>query len=502
MRFSKKILIYFLLTALFFILVVNLARPIKLTVVDIGRHIINGQLMSEGQTEVLYKNFYTFTQPQYPFINHHWFFGVLAYWIWLIGGFALLSLAYILCIVLALTFVLRATFLRGNIEIAILLSFLALPLMWERNEIRPEGVSMLLMGVYYYLLTKGTLGRMNRTGLLVSFALCQIIWVNTHIFFFMGSILALTFLWDAKNQGKSHVVKLLWPIVVITLCANIINPSLLTGMLTPLNVFNGFALKLVENYNIFEAITYLTSESIYKFYLIIFGLSVGAVISAIWLKGVKSVAPWVVLFLFFLLAAINATRLIPPFGLFFIAVGSVLLAGIVECASLRIQQVLRSTFLIMSFALALYHLNIINYSQLGVGLFPKVNLSAEFFKENHLKGPIYSNYGIGGFLIYHLSSQEKLFIDNRLEAFPKDFINNVYVKSQAREDAWKELDAQNQFNVIYFKRTNLTLREDNFLKRRFVDPQWALVYSDTFVLIYLKRNELNRAIIERLEIKN
>ena len=83
----NQILKVFLLSVCLVVLALHLCVPINLTAVDIGRHIKNGELILSGNSEVLYKNFYSFTYPDYPFINHHWFFGVISYGIARMSGF-------------------------------------------------------------------------------------------------------------------------------------------------------------------------------------------------------------------------------------------------------------------------------------------------------------------------------------------------------------------------------------------------------------------------------
>jgi hypothetical protein len=53
------------------------AIPINLATADLGRHITNGALLLQGMTDVLTSNFYSFTEPNQPFTNHHWGSGVV-----------------------------------------------------------------------------------------------------------------------------------------------------------------------------------------------------------------------------------------------------------------------------------------------------------------------------------------------------------------------------------------------------------------------------------------
>ena len=131
---------------------------------------------------------------------------------------------------------------------------------------------------------------------------------------------------------------------------------------------------------------------------------------------------------------------------------------------------------------------------------PKVNASAEFFKQNGLKGPIFSNYDIGGYLIYHLEGREKVFVDNRQEAFPPDFFQKVYIPMQEDPAVWKAMSEKYGFNVIYFYRHDITPWGQSFLIDRVQDPQWAPVFVDDYVIIFARRGSIDQGIIDRFEL--
>jgi len=86
----------------------------------------------------------------------------------------------------------------------------------------------------------------------------------------------------------------------------------------------------------------------------------------------------------------------------------------------------------------------------GFGLKKDVNLSAEFFKKEKIQAPIFNNYDIGGYLIYHLFPEEKVFVDNRPEAYPASFFEKIYVSMQNDEKIWRKKDEIYNFNVIFF----------------------------------------------------
>ena len=131
---------------------------------------------------------------------------------------------------------------------------------------------------------------------------------------------------------------------------------------------------------------------------------------------------------------------------------------------------------------------------------PNVNASAEFFKQSGLKGPVFSNYDIGGYLIYHLGGREKVFVDNRQEAFPSDFFRKVYIPMQEDPAVWKDSQDKYKFNVIYFYRHDITPWGQSFLIERIRDPQWAPVFADDYTVIFARRGSMDQGIIDRYEL--
>jgi len=139
-------------------------------------------------------------------------------------------------------------------------------------------------------------------------------------------------------------------------------------------------------------------------------------------------------------------------------------------------------------------------SNWGIGLLPEVNNSAEFFKTQNIKGPIFSNYDIGGYLIFHLYPEEKVFVDNRPEAYEAGFLQNEYIPMQNDTSVWEKEMHKWNFNVIYFDRNDMTSWAQKFLVTRISDPLWAPLYVDSYTIIFLKRNSQNNEIIKKYEL--
>ncbi len=136
----------------------------------------------------------------------------------------------------------------------------------------------------------------------------------------------------------------------------------------------------------------------------------------------------------------------------------------------------------------------------GLGVAPNILRSTNFFKAVGLTGPIFNNYDIGGFLTYGLYPQEKVFVDNRPEAYPGEFFTNILLPMQMRDEVWAKVDEKVHFNAIFFYRRDATQWGQGFMIRRLKDPEWAPVFVDDFVLLLIRRTPENAAIIKAFEL--
>ena len=143
---------------------------------------------------------------------------------------------------------------------------------------------------------------------------------------------------------------------------------------------------------------------------------------------------------------------------------------------------------------------------------PGAEDAANFFKAQNLQGPIFNNYDNGGYLVFSLNTNEqgyigpvhmslKPFVDNRPEAYPVSFFQNIYIPAQEDNAQWQQLDSQYHFNSIFFYYGDATPWGQEFLVSRVQDPNWAPVYADSYNIIFLRRdNPANAAVIKQFEI--
>ena len=141
-------------------------------------------------------------------------------------------------------------------------------------------------------------------------------------------------------------------------------------------------------------------------------------------------------------------------------------------------------------------------NKFGLGLNPGSEDSLLFFRNNNLSGPIFNNYDFGSALIFWLYPQEKIFIDNRPEAYSVEFFTGIYKPMQADDEKFEKFTKKYNINLIYFSHTDGTPWARNFLYRRLNDDQWPLIYFDLNNVILIKNSESNKKIISKYKIDN
>src|SRR4030042_5197636 len=256
--------IFFIFLALLLWLGILYAQKIDLATADLGRHLQNGKWVVENHFNLfeknspLFENYYSYTSPDFPVINHHWGSGVVFFYIWKFFGFNGLSLFYILLSLAAFAVFFWIVYRGSNSTWAVLLAFLLAPLMAERTEIRPEVFTVLFSAVFFFLLWRYWQGRINWKWLLLLVPL-QIVWVNFHVYFFLGIFLIGTFwlseaaevvflkLTDKEFAKKLKRIKILTVIFILVCLASLINPFGTEGLLYPLKIFKNYGYTIVEN---------------------------------------------------------------------------------------------------------------------------------------------------------------------------------------------------------------------------------------------------------------
>jgi hypothetical protein len=118
--------------------------------------------------------------------------------------------------------------------------------------------------------------------------------------------------------------------------------------------------------------------------------------------------------------------------------------------------------------------------------------AVNFIDENNINGRMYNSYDIGGYLIFRLYPEQKVFIDGRADLYGDDFVKD-YLQIETGGPRWESLfnTARVDFAIVDRQaaiRQLLMSRED-----------YALVYDDRRYSVVVKRDAKFKDIIEKYE---
>lgn len=502
---AQKILAILVVVLLFSFYGVFLTHKINLVTADLGRHLKNGEVFVQTG-HIVATNFYSYTNPNFPTLNHHWGSGVLFYLVFRVGGFAAVELLFIAVSMAALAFFLSTAAERVGLGAAALLAVPIIPLLGERTEVRPEALTSLFVALFFWLLMRFWRDEQKWKGLWFLPGL-MLLWVNMHIYFFLGFAIIGTFLVEYLLQRQWTRLKRLSLVFGAALCASLINPFGIYGVLAPFTIFKNYGYDLVENKSLFFLERMMMRNPNFLIFKIVFGLLLVSFLVAAIKRHKKIPISFVLLGAGLSAMAWFAIRNFALFGLFappllacnIALIFSVDRKTVTERTRQKIAAVLLA-FLLLVTVSGEWARYFPYWREFGLGIESGNTAAADFLNTEKVRGPILNNYDIGGYLISYLYPREKVFVDNRPEAYPAAFFKETYIPIQEDEARWKETEQRYGFNAIVFSYRDATPWAQKFLISRVRDASWIPVFADSQVLILLKQNEQNKLIIAKYEI--
>ncbi len=108
--------------------------------------------------------------------------------------------------------------------------------------------------------------------------------------------------------------------------------------------------------------------------------------------------------------------------------------------------------------------------------------AVENLREHPTPGPMYNTYGYGGYLIWQMEGQYKVFIDGRADIYERagvlaDYLSISQIKPQA-------LALLNAYNV----QSCLVNRDEALATLLAASPQWEKTYQDALSVLFIRKN--------------
>lgn len=499
-RVFNLLVIVFIFVNLFILF----AHPITAFTQDLGRHLLLGKVILQTHT-VPKTNMFSYTHPDFQFINTHWFSEVIFYLLFQQFGIVSLLLLTLICSFSAFSITFFYALKKGSLLAVMFVSFLAIGVLGERTNIRPEVFSFLFLASFVTILYYN---RETKTKLVWLLPVIELFWVNIHIYFIIGIIVVGLFtldhiltqrqtllLWFRK---KTHFPISLTTLLLITLLCILVtlcNPYGLYGAIYPFYVFHNYGYTIEENQNIFFLWEYAQKPIIIFFWVYVFVLFLSLLLTFRRTKPID----WFLAIIFTFLAA-SAVRNFPLFVLTTIIPFTIFLNSLAKMFvfSQKNYIVIKTIIYLMIIVLFSWNSNLnIQKRSFGFSVIPGIEPATSFFVKNNLKGPIFNNFDIGSYLIFRLYPKEKIFVDGRPEAYPASFFQNTYIPMQQDEKLFDQQDKKYNFNVIIFSITDQTPWAQTFLRNIVHNQQWQPVYLDEMNIILVKRNKTNETVIKK-----
>lgn len=480
---------------------VAVSRQINFSAADLGRHILNGKLLF-SDSSLLFKNYYSFTHPDYAFINHHWLSGWIFWVVFSLLGFDGLHLFFVLLMTLMVTLAAYHLSKETSRVFVLVSGFLLLPLLCYRNEIRPETFSYLFIVLFWKFVPAYI--KSNSYRYLAVLLLLQMAWVNMHIFFFFGPFISVVFslseLLTTKNIDYLKRSFIATALLSLSCLVNTIE-----GALSPLNIFKEYGYMVSENQSLYFMINRY-GLSVYWHVILLLSILLLALGFIAYTKNQLHVMPAILFLIPAVIIGIGAIRGFTILALAAWFILPVTLQFVAEKLHFKRRIGFQNSLLAACIFFFLFGFlssnNSFAYRQpfTGIGLLKGSNGAGDFFNKANIVGNVFNNYDVGSYFIFHHYPKHKPFTDNRPEAYPVDFFQNEYSPALKDDTVWQQVMRTYAIRCIYFYRHDNTEFGQPFLIRRLQEPMWIPVYVDDFNIILVKNEPENQDVLEKYAI--
>jgi len=125
----------------------------------------------------------------------------------------------------------------------------------------------------------------------------------------------------------------------------------------------------------------------------------------------------------------------------------------------------------------------------------------DFIQQTGLQGPLFNLYNDGGYLLWRLWPQERVFVDARAEVYQGRPFKELFAIVSNGSDADKLINNTYRFNymVLGYHPDSLFQWILPLLKKLAAD-RWPLVYWDDTVVIFVRPIPANKDIIEKFAL--
>jgi hypothetical protein len=445
---------------------------------DLWWHLKAGQQFIDTRS-IPHTDDYSFTKLGSEWVAHEWLSEVIMEGIYRVSGLVGLVTIFSLIIVTALWL----TYHRcdGKPYVAGIAILLAAAASSPLFGIRPQMLTLLLASIYIVLLERFNPKEQSRR--LWWLVPLMVLWVNLHAGFALGLALIGLYVVRAVLDGEwDHIKPLL---IVLVICTAVV----------PLNP-NGFRMfsypyETLTSTSMAAFIQEWASPDFHKITYLPLAILLLSTLAAMALSPSRARLGEIFLVLITALGALRSVRHIPIFSLFAAPLLAKHLWAIAkergwdklltgeEGRPNGLKLVINVVLLLAPLALGVWRVWHFATHQSNYVSIRNPIAAVEFLKSNRLPGPIYNRYGWGGYLIYQLYPDYRVYIDGRADVYGDAFFTEAMHVYDGIGN-WREpLDKYGVRTVIID--TNVAM---STLLRN--DSQWSKVYEDDQAVIFVR----------------
>ncbi len=493
---------------------------------DFWLHLKSGEVMV-SQGKILTTDVFSHTKNGQPWLNHQWASQIIFYLLHNWGGFYLLNL-FKLSLLIATALLLYLTGLRMGASPPGAAFFIAFVFHYSRifMDLRPYLFTYLFISIYLFVLSSTILKIPSNSIYLLP--ILTILWVNLHGGHIIGLFIqgswcisfAIASIIDQQKRKsifrKGFITMAI--IFVISLFCSLVNPFSYKALLFPFK-FTAGKLVLSVIYEWLPTWGFKLWDAYFMQLLGFFILALGLLIYLVarfGLNGPERLRQINYLLLFIALAYPfwRSQRMVVIFGLclcpFVCVAASIVMDQIFALLGReRGERYARKSqwsvsiilmIIIASFAAKPFIEHLEENGILGITTqVPKQGI--EFLRANNLKPLIFNSYEFGGYLLYNLYPEIKVFIDGRVMFYGEEMLAD-YLESSNGVRGIYYLLTKYDIECFFLKYPKSEASGEIGIHRGIVESaRFALVYFDDRCLIYLRRQEPYHEIIDRFEYR-
>ena len=443
---------------------------------DLWWHLKAGQQIIDTRT-IPRTDDYSFTKQGSEWVAHEWLSEVLMEGIYRVTGLVGLVTIFSLIIVIALWLTYRRCDGRPYAAgIAILLAAAASSPLFG---VRPQMLTLLLASIYIVLLER--FDPKEQTRRLWWLVPLMLLWVNLHAGFALGlALIGLYIVRAVLDSEWDHVRPLAIVLIVCT-------------ALVPLNP-NGFRMfsypyETLTSESMAAFIQEWASPDFHKVTYLPLAILLLSTFAAMALSPTRARLGDIFLVLITAFGALRSARHIPIFSLFAAPVLAKHLWAIAkdhgwdksltgtEARPTGIKLLINIVLLIAPLALGVSRVWHFATHQRNYTTLRNPVAAVEFLKSQRLPGPIYNRYGWGGYLIYQLYPEYRVYIDGRADVYGDAFFTETMHTYDGLGNWRAPLDKYGVQTILIDTDGALSSLLRN-------DDEWSEIYQDDQAVIF------------------